>query len=225
MPTASAKEIRQVFGLPDVPVSDIPEELKVFPRLDKCKKCGRTVMWCRRSDADEIGSPIEPGATIDGNLAVIGFTRSLRLGIVVPHVRAIENTNDLPDLTSLPAWAERKRWLHHGPFCKRLVRVEDLSAPPRTIDEDPELTAAFHRMRDQASRQRFVGEFLRRVVMKMPMWTPSAALSDVLTQYELGTINTHKVKAALTYETGLIADFTISERERRRHRVYPRRRP
>lgn len=209
-----------MFGLPDVVASDVPDDLKIGPRIDKCTKCGRPIMWCRRSDTDELGSPIELQPTRDGNLVIIGFTATVRTRAVVPHVRAVTSLDDLPDLTMLPAWAERKRWFHHAPFCKMLIRTPDM--PSRNIDDDPELLTAFYRTREQANRQRFIGNFLRQILMIMPKWIPSKGLSDAFTQYELGTINLHLLKAAITYETGFVDDFKSSDTERRKTPIYRR---
>ncbi|HEX3464561.1 MAG TPA: hypothetical protein VHS78_10985, partial [Candidatus Elarobacter sp.] len=208
------------FGLESVSPEELSDEQRVEPRIDKCIKCGRAIIWTRRSDADEIGSPIEPVSALDGNLMIVGFTKSLRKGVVVPHVRAVENIFELPDLSMLPAWTERKRWLHHGPFCKTIIRSEDM--PSRNIDDDPDLIAAFHRRRDQARRQRFVGAFLRDVVFRLPQWTPSKVLSDAFTEYELGRINSHQLKAVLTYEPGLIGDFRMAHNDRHNRRTYRR---
>jgi hypothetical protein len=210
-----------MFGLPNVQPADVPDELRIAPRIDQCKKCGKSIIWCRRSDEDEIGSPIEPRSAVDGNLLIVGFTLSLRKGVVVPHIRSVESIQDLPDLSMLPAWAERRRWLHHGPFCKLLLRTDD--TPPRTIDNDPELSAAYYKRLQQASRQKFVGGFLQRVVLKLPHWTPSESLSHAFTDYELGKINSHQLKAAITYEPGLVGDFLTTERNIRHKRIYRRR--
>lgn len=203
-----------MFGLPNIPRSDVPDALRLAPRIDSCKRCGRPIMWCRRSDDDEIGSPLEPRPSPNGNLVILGFTSTVRTSAIVPHARAVNNVDELPDLRDLPSWAEGQRWLHHAPFCKIRVMHEDAAIRSATIDDDLELSAAFYRRREQSRRQTLISDFMRWAILKLPMWLPSQRLQEAFTDYELGRINAHELKATITYEEGLVGDFSVPDSER-----------
>ena len=100
-----------------VPIAEIPETLRLGPKLATCHPCGAKIIWALRADRNEAGTPLYPEPKKGGNMLILGFARD-DVGNVLPLVADVRYTHEVPPWDDMPAWTRRERWLHHAPECR-----------------------------------------------------------------------------------------------------------